>query len=158
MKRIILGLGSNLGDREANLSEAIRRLNEVRIFVTRTSPIYETEPEGVTDQPWFLNSVVDAHTRMGPRGALVCIKRIEAAMKRQRNIRNGPRIIDIDILFYQSAVIKTPDLEIPHPRFRERRFVLAPLADLVPDLRDPVTRRTVSDLLANAGQGKFRRI
>ena len=158
MKRIILGLGSNLGDREANLKEAIRRLNEVRILVNRISPIYETEPEGVAEQPWFLNAVVDAQTRMGPRGALSCVKKIEAVMKRQRTLRNGPRVIDIDILFYQSAVIKTPDLEIPHPRFRERRFVLAPLADLSPELRDPVTHRTVADLLANASQGKFRRL
>lgn len=151
-------MGSNLGDREANLSEAVRRLNEARILVNRISPIYETEPEGVTDQPWFLNAVVDAQTSMSPRGVLSCLKKIEAAMKRQGTLRNGPRVIDIDILFYQSAVIKTPDLEIPHPRFRERRFVLAPLADLAPELRDPVTHRTVADLLANFSQGKFRRL
>jgi len=157
LKRVFLGLGSNLGNREANIREAVRHLNANHVGVNRLSPIYETEPEGVTDQPWFLNAVVEAHTMLLPRQLLLTAKAIEALMKRQATVKNGPRVIDIDILFYQSAVIKMPDFEVPHPRLRERRFVLAPMADLAPEWRDPVTRKTISELLVNAS-GKFRRI
>lgn len=153
-----MGLGSNVGNREANLSEALRRLQEGHVFVTRMSPIYETEPVGITNQPLFLNAVAEAETRLFPSPLLACVKQIETAMKRRNTVRNGPRIIDIDILFYQSAIIKLPDLEVPHPRFRERRFVLAPLADLNPILRDPITHRTIAELLESASPAGCRRI
>ncbi|MDQ6678607.1 MAG: 2-amino-4-hydroxy-6-hydroxymethyldihydropteridine diphosphokinase [Acidobacteriota bacterium] len=157
MKTVFLGLGSNMGDREKNIRQAVRELNASGVPIQRLSPIYETEPEGITGQPLFLNAVAQAETNLFPPQLLSCIHAIEARMKRVRTVRNGPRTIDIDIIFYQSAVFKTKDLEIPHPRFRERRFVLAPLADLVPNWRDPVTHRTVSDLLEHSS-GKFRRI
>ena len=158
LKRIFLGLGSNLGDREGNIVEALRHLNANRIIVSRLSPVYETEPEGIADQPLFLNAVAEAQTTLFPRQLLACVKQIETAMKRKKTSKNGPRVIDIDILFYQSAVVKTEELEIPHPRLRERRFVLVPLADLAPDLRDPVTRRTVAELLELAPTSRFRRV
>lgn len=146
-----------MSDREANIRQAVRELNANGVHVQRLSPIYETEPEGITEQGLFLNAAVQAETNLFPPQLLASIHAIEARMKRVRTVRNGPRTIDIDIIFYQSAVFKTKDLEIPHPRFRERRFVLAPLTDLAPNWRDPVTRRTVSDLLQHSS-GKFRRI
>ena len=157
MKRIFLSLGSNLGDRAANIQTALGHLNASGVPVSRLSPIYETEPTGFTDQPWFLNAVAEAHCTLLPQQLLQCVKKIEALMLRKPAVRNGPRVIDIDILFYQSAVIHTRDLEIPHPRLRERRFVLAPMADLAPNWRDPVTRRTIAELLETA-TGQFRRV
>jgi len=158
LKRVYLGLGSNLGDREKNLRTAIRHLNAARLMVDKLSPIYETEPEGVQEQGLFLNAVVEVTTELRPLQVLTVIKKIEALMKRTRTIRNGPRVIDIDILFYQSAVIQSPELTIPHPRFHQRRFVLAPLADLAPNWRDPVSKKTITELLATAGTGRFRRL
>ncbi len=148
MKRIFLGLGTNLGDREAQIRTAITHLNASNIQVIKLSPVYETEPEGFREQPLFLNAVVEAETELLPIELLSLIKKIESLMKRKVTRKNGPRTIDIDILFYESEVVRLPGLQIPHPRLRERRFVLAPLADLAPDWRDPVTQRTIAELLA----------
>src|ERR1039458_1321200 len=104
-----------------------------------TSRIYETEPVDYKDQAWFLNQVVEAETALFPMQLLTRIGRVEREMGRLRTVRKGPRTIDIDILFYAAAVVETARLEIPHPRIAERRFVLAPLAELAPDLRHPVT-------------------
>jgi 2-amino-4-hydroxy-6-hydroxymethyldihydropteridine diphosphokinase len=134
MKRVYLALGSNLGDRQANLSAAIAKLEEQGIHTLRQSSLYETEPHGIRNQPWFLNQVVEAETRLLPRQLLLRIKKIERAMGRVPTVRNGPRPIDIDILLYERAKVKTAGLEIPHPRMLERRFVLEPLAELAPDL------------------------
>jgi 2-amino-4-hydroxy-6-hydroxymethyldihydropteridine diphosphokinase len=127
-------------------------------MVDRLSPIYETEPEGISDQGWFLNAVVEAHTKLLPLQLLSAVKKIETLMKRKNTIRNGPRVIDIDILFYQSAVIHNAELTIPHPRLHQRRFVLAPMADLSPNWRDPVSKKTIAELLVTAGSGRFRRL
>jgi 2-amino-4-hydroxy-6-hydroxymethyldihydropteridine diphosphokinase len=143
--RAYLSLGSNVGDREANLRAAIERLP-----VLRTSPIYETEPVDYTDQPWFLNLVVEVETHLSPHELLKTTSRIEHELGRTRDIPKGPRTIDIDILLFGDTVMNTPDLQIPHPRMAERRFVLAPLADLAPALRHPVTQRTVREMLAAA--------
>jgi 2-amino-4-hydroxy-6-hydroxymethyldihydropteridine diphosphokinase len=120
------------------------------IRVVRESPIYETEPVGYTAQRWFLNMVVEAETALFPMQLLTRTGKIERALGRVRIIPNGPRTIDIDILLYGTAVVRTPRLEIPHPRMHERRFVLAPLADLAPDLRHPVSRKTVRQMLNEA--------
>jgi 2-amino-4-hydroxy-6-hydroxymethyldihydropteridine diphosphokinase len=147
MKRVYLGLGSNLGDREKMLRLAARALDSPRLRILRLSPVYETEPIGVAGQRWFLNLVAEAETNLFPLQLLGRTCRVEAQVGRRRLAPHGPRTIDIDILLYSNFVVHTPALEIPHPRFRERRFVLAPLADLAPDLRDPVTRKTIRELL-----------
>jgi len=149
-KRIYLALGSNLGDREAHLREAVELLAGSRIRVLRASPIYETAPVEMTAQPWFLNQVIEAETDLFPRQLLTRTAKIEHQLGRARTIPKGPRTLDIDILLYANVVIRTTALEIPHPRMAERRFVLAPLADLAPDLRHPVTRLTVREMLAAA--------
>jgi 2-amino-4-hydroxy-6-hydroxymethyldihydropteridine diphosphokinase len=150
VKTIYLSLGSNLGDRQANLRAAIERLVLPDVRVLRTSPVYETAPVDYTAQPWFLNLVVEAETGLFPMRLLSRIGRIERALGRVRTVAKGPRTIDIDILLYGQAVVRSATLEIPHPRMAERRFVLAPLADLTPTLRHPVTHRTVSEMLEAA--------
>jgi len=143
VKTIYLSLGSNLGDREANLRAAMDRLNPRRV-----SLIYETEPVDHIAQPFFLNLVVEAETALMPMQLLAQTQRIERELGRKRTIAKGPRTIDIDILFYGESVIAGKRLQVPHPRLHERRFVLQPLADLAPDLRHPVMHRTVREMLA----------
>jgi 2-amino-4-hydroxy-6-hydroxymethyldihydropteridine diphosphokinase len=153
-KTVYLGLGSNVGDREKMLQTAIERLQSPELRITRASSVYETEPQGRRNQGWFLNLVVEAQTDLFPRQLLRRIARIEQELGRRRMLANGPRTIDIDILFYGNFAVKTQELEIPHPRFAERRFVLAPMVELAPELRDPVSRRTMRELLpGTAGQG-----
>jgi 2-amino-4-hydroxy-6-hydroxymethyldihydropteridine diphosphokinase len=156
MKKIYLSLGSNLGDREANLRAAIEALEAGGVRLLRTSPIYETEPVDYLDQAWFLNLVVEGETTLFPLQLLSRIARIERTLKRVRTVPKGPRTIDIDILFYGTAVVKSARLEIPHPRIAERRFVLAPLADLAAELRHPLTRQTVREMLQNAPPAAVR--
>ena len=154
MKTVYLGLGSNVGDRERMLQAAIDRLQSAEFRITRVSSVYETEPQQRRNQRWFLNLAVEAETDLFPKQLLGRVARIEQQLGRRRMLANGPRTIDIDILFYGSFVVEAPDLKIPHPRFAERRFVLAPMVDLAPELRDPVTHRTMRELLpATAGQG-----
>jgi 2-amino-4-hydroxy-6-hydroxymethyldihydropteridine diphosphokinase len=157
MKRIYLSLGSNLGDRAAKLRAAIERLAAPDLRVLRVSPAYETEPVDYARQPWFLNLVVEAETDLLPLLLLSRVNRIERELGRIRTVAKGPRTIDIDILFYGNAVVRSPKLEIPHPRMAERRFVLAPLADLAPDLRHPESRKTVRELLDAAPPAAVRR-
>jgi 2-amino-4-hydroxy-6-hydroxymethyldihydropteridine diphosphokinase len=153
MKTAYLGLGSNLGDRQANLADAIRRLGNDRVNVQRASSIWETAPRDVLDQPWFLNQVVEVETDLFPRQLFQHIQRIEREMGRVKRTPKGPRLIDLDILLFGNAVVKSPELEIPHPRMADRKFVLAPLAELSPDLRHPVLKQTIRELLADvAGQ------
>lgn len=137
-----------MGDRHAHLQAAIQHLSAAGIGLLRASPIYETEPVGYTQQRWFLNMVVEAETALFPLQLLTRTGKIERALGRVRTVANGPRTVDIDILLYGNEVIHSPQLEIPHPRMHERRFVLAPLADLSPDLRHPVLNKTVRQLLA----------
>jgi 2-amino-4-hydroxy-6-hydroxymethyldihydropteridine diphosphokinase len=157
VKTIYLSLGSNIGDRQANLRSAIDRLAMPRLRVLRVSPIYETEPVDYTDQRWFLNLAVEAETTLFPMQLLARIGKIERELGRVRTVPKGPRTIDIDILLYGNAVVHCATLEIPHPRMVQRRFVLAPLADLAPDLRHPVTHLSVRQMLDQAPAGRVQR-
>jgi 2-amino-4-hydroxy-6-hydroxymethyldihydropteridine diphosphokinase len=147
-KVVYLSLGSNLGDRAANLERAIEALSAIGVQVLRQSSTYETEPVDFLSQPWFLNCVVEAETSLMPRQLLIELQAIERRLGSQKVVPRGPRIIDLDVLFYGSAVIHAAGMEIPHPRLAERRFVLVPLAELVPELRHPVLRATAAELLA----------
>ena len=150
MKTIYLGLGSNIGDRASNLRAATGELAAGGVRILRASPIYETEPVDYTQQRWFLNQVVEAETELFPVQLLSRIGKIESGLGRVRTVAKGPRTIDIDILFYGQAKIHSATLEIPHPRMAQRRFVLAPLADLAPNLRHPVTHLTIREMLDRA--------
>jgi len=153
-----LALGSNLGDREAILLQALKCLESAGVQVLRRSSIYETEPQEMREQPWFLNQVVEIETTLSPIELLGQIREIERGLGRQRVVAKGPRTIDLDILFYGDAIIATPELQIPHPRLAERRFVLEPLAELAPNLSHPATGRKVSEMLvAIEGQTVKRR-
>jgi 2-amino-4-hydroxy-6-hydroxymethyldihydropteridine diphosphokinase len=158
LKTVYLSLGSNIGDREANLRAALGRLEAPDLHVLRVSPVYETEPVDVTAQRWFLNLVAEAGTTLFPMQLLARTGRIERLLGRVRTVPKGPRTIDIDILLYAQAVVHSASLEIPHPRMGDRRFVLAPLADLAPDLRHPVTHLTVRQMLERAPAQEVRLI
>jgi 2-amino-4-hydroxy-6-hydroxymethyldihydropteridine diphosphokinase len=147
-KTIYLGLGSNLGDRAAHLEQALARLAADGIEIVRRSSFYATEPVGFASRQWFLNCAVEAASELMPRQLLRATQQVECDLGRRRMVRNGPRTVDIDILFYGSNVVSMPDLEIPHPRIAERRFVLVPLREIAPGLRHPKLRRTIGELLA----------
>ena len=142
---IYLSTGSNIGDRAQNLGKAIANLSP-KVCSLLKSSIYETEPWGYVDQPAFLNQVFKASTDLEPFELLAFLKEIEVSMGRQETFRFGPRVIDIDILFYDELVLETPSLIIPHPRIAERAFVLVPLAEIAPDLRHPVFNKTAQEL------------
>lgn len=153
MKTAYLGLGTNLGDRAGNLRDAITRLASDECQIARESSVYETEPRDVPDQPWFLNQVIELKTTLFPLQLLLRVQRVEREMGRKRIVAKGPRLIDIDILLFGTAIVSAEGLEIPHPRMWERRFVLEPLAELVPELRDPRTKASIQRMLkAVAGQ------
>lgn len=157
-KIVYLSLGSNLGDRARNLRAAIDELTFAGVAVRRVSSAYETEPLDLTDQPMFLNLVLEAETALMPRQLLARAARIERSLGRRRTVAKGPRTIDIDILLYGSSVINTTDLTVPHPRLAARRFVLEPLAEIAPDLRHPVTRRTARQMLADVAGQRVRKL
>jgi 2-amino-4-hydroxy-6-hydroxymethyldihydropteridine diphosphokinase len=147
LKIAYIALGSNVGDRAENLRVAKEQAEAPDLRVLRASSIYETAPRDVEDQPWFLNQVLECETDLFPRQLLARLQKIERDMGRKRRMAKGPREIDLDILLYGDAVVKAPELEIPHPRMAERRFVLEPLAELAPEKRHPGTRRTMREML-----------
>ena len=148
-----LSLGSNVGDRKGHLLQAIGRLREHGLYVALSS-FYETEPIEVTDQAWFMNCAVALESGEIPAQLMANILAIEKAMGRQRIQRKGPRTIDIDILLCGDAIVHTPDLTIPHPAMAERRFVLEPLAEIAPQARHPVLKKTVRELLEELPAGQ----
>jgi 2-amino-4-hydroxy-6-hydroxymethyldihydropteridine diphosphokinase len=150
---VYIALGSNLGDRETNLARGMQAMTAAGIRVLRQSSLYVTEPVDASSQSWFLNAVVEAETVLMPRQLLRTLMGIERAMGRRRTSPHGPRTLDLDLLFYGSSIIRTPDLEVPHPRLPARRFVLVPLAELAAGLRHPISRRTVRELLAETPDG-----
>jgi 2-amino-4-hydroxy-6-hydroxymethyldihydropteridine diphosphokinase len=156
MSILYLALGTNLGDRHANLQAAIAALPPA-VRVLAQSAIYETPPWGLTSQPPFLNMVLRGRTSMPPERLLKHLKRLEIKIGRKPTIRWGPRRIDMDILFYDDLVVDNPQLTLPHPRLHERAFVLVPLADLAPDLVHPRLGKPVSQLLAAVDTTGVRR-
>lgn len=148
-----LGLGTNVGDRRVNLRDAVARLRQIA-EVEALSSIYESDPVGYADQPRFWNMVARVSTQLSAQELLAALTGIEQAMGRLRSFRNAPRIIDLDILLYGDLVLNEPGLHLPHPRMTGRAFVLRPLAELAPALRDPQTGALYRDLLE---RGKFER-
>lgn len=146
---VYLALGSNLGDRLWNLQRALELLTEAGIEITKQSSAYETAPQQVADQPWFFNMVAEATTSWLPMGLLGVLQSVERQLgrNRQNELRFGPRSIDLDLLLYGSEIIDSEELVVPHPRMLERRFVLAPLIEIAPDLRDPRTGYALKDFL-----------
>ena len=141
-----MGLGSNLGDREANLRVALELLAGC-MALEKVSSLYDTEPWGYKDQPRFLNCVCQGRTVLHPQDLLAAIKDVEKALGREPTFPNGPRLIDVDILLYGQQLVQDPGLEIPHPRMAERTFVLVPLAEIAPDCLHPVLKLTAAELL-----------
>jgi 2-amino-4-hydroxy-6-hydroxymethyldihydropteridine diphosphokinase len=144
---VYLALGSNLDNRLANLKQAITSLSP-QMEVKVKSHVYETPPWGYTDQPLFLNQVIKAKTYLEPEPLLKHLKRLEVALGRKTSFPNGPRLIDMDILFYDDLVLETPVLTVPHPHLHERGFVLIPLMDIAPDLIHPLSKKSVSEMAA----------
>jgi 2-amino-4-hydroxy-6-hydroxymethyldihydropteridine diphosphokinase len=157
---VYLSLGSNVGDRGQNLQSALEELEREQIQVVKRSSLYETEPQDVTEQPWFLNMVAECETRLFPLQLLGAIERIERGLGRVRGagaVRRGPRTIDIDILLYANVRIDSATLTIPHPRMFDRRFVLEPLLEVAPDLRHPQTKEPLSRYLKGLAGQKARK-
>ena len=149
MRDVYLGLGSNLGNKSANIGRAVELLAEISQF-HQVSSLFKTEPVGNLDQDWFLNCVVEIETALEPRQLLAAALAIEKKLKRVRKIKNGPRTIDIDILFYGRRVVNESGLAIPHPRLHQRLFVLAPLEEICPNFVHPVLMKSVKELLAGS--------
>lgn len=148
-KHVYVGLGSNLGDREKLLNQAIARIGEnPLITISRVSSVFETEPWGREDQPEFLNQVIEINTEMQPQQLLEFLQQVEKTLGRERRERWTARSMDLDLLIFGDRIIDSKQLTLPHPELRNRRFVLEPLAELAPELKVPKTGKTVSELLA----------
>jgi len=148
MAQVFISLGSNVGSRIYNCRLAIRLLSKKGVTINSLSPWFLTEPLGIP-QPWFINAVAQITTTLSPMALLEAMQQIEKALGRREKGTGGPRVIDLDMLLYDRLILNTRRLTLPHPRFRERRFVLLPWATLAPELQDPVTGATIQELLKN---------
>jgi 2-amino-4-hydroxy-6-hydroxymethyldihydropteridine diphosphokinase len=154
---VYLGLGANLGDRLANLRLALQRLQTLA-RLEEVSSLYETQPQGVTDQPLFFNAVCRVSTGLEPQALLRFLKNLEREIGRRPGGQKwGPRPIDLDILLYDDRVVDASELKVPHPRLAERAFVLVPLCELAPELRHPLLGKNIKDLLASVGEKGVRK-
>jgi 2-amino-4-hydroxy-6-hydroxymethyldihydropteridine diphosphokinase len=144
---VYLSLGSNLGDRRANLKKALGLMGE-SLEIAGVSSVYDTKPVGVGEQPRFLNLVCRVNTDIGPMQLLSFVKGIESSMGRDLSLRNAPRVIDIDIILYGDTIMESPELIIPHSRMRERAFVLVPFAEIAPSIVHPVSGERIDELAA----------
>jgi 2-amino-4-hydroxy-6-hydroxymethyldihydropteridine diphosphokinase len=152
MAIVYLSIGSNLGDREKNLSRAIEILEKQGIFVRKRSSLYETEPWGEKNQPLFLNMALEIETELKPQELLRVVKNVEIEAGRERSYKWGPRIIDLDILLYNHIIVNEETLKIPHPLMHERDFVLRPLDEIAPDAMHPLLKISIHDLLNKCGR------
>lgn len=156
--KVYIGLGSNLGDRLVNLGKAISWIGQHGSTVIRQSGVYETAPWGYTEQPVFLNQVLEIDTTLQPFELLSCLKEGEADIGRVNNFHYGPRLIDMDILFYGQTIMETPVLTIPHLMINQRAFVLAPMAELAPDFIHPIGGLTIKELLASVDLSDVKKV
>lgn len=147
MATIYISLGSNKGDRSQYIARATEALGAHGVSVRRRSSLYETEPVETASKSWFLNCVIEAETNLLPPQLMHTLLDVERELGRRRRVRRGPRFIDMDILFYEDRVVSSEQLEIPHARMAERRFVLVPFAEIAPNARHPVFKKTISELL-----------
>ena len=150
MQEVYLSIGSNLGDRVANIRTALSMLKE-KTQLQKVSSLYETAPVDYLEQPSFINAACSLHTDLDPWPLLELLKDIERGMGRRPTVHGGPRVIDLDILLYGTLVVELPDLTIPHPRMAQRAFVLVPLAEIGLQLLHPVTGQSVASLLESLG-------
>jgi GTP cyclohydrolase-4 len=157
LHRVYLSLGANLGNRQANILQALQ-YGQTRTSIKKISSFYETEPVGFSDQPMFLNTACELETELSPNDLLHFLKWIEKRMGRQASFRNAPRPIDIDILFYDDLLFDSSSLKLPHPRLHERAFVLVPLAEIAPDLVHPLLNLTVTEILKGVDQAGVKRM
>ena len=153
MVEAYIAFGSNIGDRDANVNKALDILRQ-KTKIIKTSSLYETKPMYLENQGWFLNGVAIIETAFKPEELLGVLKRIEKQMGRKEVGRNGPRIIDLDILFYKNQIINEDNLRIPHPKIQERAFVLVPLAEIEPNLMHPIYKKTIAQLLSELKYNK----
>ena len=155
MPKVYIGLGSNMGDKSGNILKALELLDQhKKIRFVKRSSLYETEPVGYEDQDWFVNAVAELETELSPQELLDALMKVEQNMGRKREIKWGPRNIDLDILLYDQQCLDEPDLIIPHPRMHERRFVLVPLVEIAPRLVDPRDGREYAGILERLDEGK----